>query len=163
MMSIKLIAAREEFLKEHREPKILVLDKDTDVVNMEGTSNHHPNGNFSNSWTKYWIAFTHETGGVYCAECGQAIWNDENEKSVAICRDILKQHQINCRVEGKELDESLDDYRSHGSHVLLDGVTYITPLCPEHNTNDKGLKIKLKKGTILVEEVDPRIEEEKNH
>ena len=158
VMSLKLFMAKEDFLSKHSNPKVLVLEKDTEVLNMEGTSNHHPNGDFDNSWTKYWIAFSEETKLILCSQCGKALWNEENRNSVKMCKDILRQRKINCDVEGKDNEEKLEDYISHGSHVEIDGVTYITPLCIEHNTSNKGEMITLKKGSILVEEVDPIIE-----
>lgn len=57
---------------------------------------------------------------------------------------------------------AMNDLESQGSHVRYKGRVYITPLCSEHNTNNKGKKIVLKAGTILVEEVDPLIVDENN-
>lgn len=77
MMSIKLFCAKNKFTQEHREPEIIILEEDTEVLNLEGTTNHKPNGDFDGSWTRYWIAFTHETDHLFCSQCGIPIWNEE--------------------------------------------------------------------------------------
>lgn len=55
---------------------------------------------------------------------------------------------------------TMEDLKSHGCHVKLNGTTYITPMCCEHNISDKGDFIVLKEGTILVKEVGPMIIDE---
>ena len=130
------------------------------VLNLEGTSNHKPNGDFDNSWTRYWIAFSRKTDYLFCAKCGRPLWNEENKKSVAFCEELIRTRKINDYIEKKDEKVTIENLRSHGSHVELDGMTYITPMCCEHNTSNKGENIELKEGTILVEEVDPLIIEE---
>lgn len=44
--------------------------------------------------------------------------------------------------------------------MKLGGIYYITPLCSQHNTDNIGKEIVLEAGSVLVEEVDPRIVEE---
>ena len=156
-MSMRLIAAKDEFVKKHRNPKVIKLDNDTEVINMQETENRKPEGDFEDSWTQYWLAFT-EQSFLCCSECGKPLWNKECEKSEAFCKDVVRKRQINSKVENTDNKETLADYKSQGGHVKLDDTIYIAPLCYQHNNNNVGEKIVLKSGTILVEEIEPRIE-----
>lgn len=158
ILTSKLLSAREDFIKKHREPNVLKLEKNTKVFNMPGTSNRFPDGDFENSWTQYWLAFSNSS--LRCSQCGKLLWNKEDKNSVETCKKLIRQHEINNHVEGKEIEESLNEYESQGGHVKLGGISYITPLCSQHNTDNIGKEIVLKEGSVLVEEVAPRIIEE---
>ena len=160
MLSFKLHKAKRKFLSEHNEPEVLTIEEKTKVLNLEGTSNHKPNGDFDGSWTRYWIAFSHETEYLFCSQCGKPIWNEENKRSKALCEELIRTKEINKYIVERDEPITMKDLKSHGSHVELDGVTYITPMCCEHNTGNKGEMIELKEESILVEEVDPLILEE---
>lgn len=155
ILTSKLFSAREDFIKRHRKPNVLTLEKDTKVINMSGTSNRLPDGDFENSWTWYWMAFSKES--LRCSQCGKLLWNKEDETSVEACKKWIRQHEINNHVEGKDDKESLNEYESQGGHVKLEGIRYITPLCSQHNTDNIGEEIVLEAGSVLVEEVEPRI------
>ena len=157
--SLKLCKAKELFVDEHRNPNVIVLQAATEVFNIPGTANRHPNGDFEDSWTQYWLAFS-EQDNIMCSECGKPLWNKECKNSEGFCKAVLRYRQVMKRSGGNCEDESMDDYMSHGSHVEFAGMTYITPLCSKHNTENVGKKIVLNKGSILVEEVDPRIDDE---
>ena len=144
IMSLKLHQAKKKFVEEHTVPDVIKFEEKTKVLNLEGTSNHKPNGDFDGSWTRYWIAFSHETEYLFCSQCGKPIWNEENRKSVDLCKELIRTKEINKYVGEKDEPITLEDLESHGSHVELDGVTYITPLCCEHNTGNKGEEIILK-------------------
>lgn len=153
-----LLLAREGFIENHREPNVLKLEKNTKVLNMSGTSDRLPDGDFENSWTQYWLVFSNDS--LRCSQCGKLLWNIEDKSSIVICKKLIRQHEINNHVEGKDTKESLNEYESQGGHVELDGTCYITPLCSLHNREHVGEEITLKTGSVLVEEVDPRIVEE---
>lgn len=150
---------KDNFIDKHREPKTITLDLDMEVLNLPRTSNRKPNGDFGRSWTQYWLAFSGEQR-LCCSVCGIPLWNNEAEKSKGICMDLVRQHEINNSVENKDDKMSLEDFESQGGHVKLDGIIYITPLCPKHNKEKEGELITLQSGSVLVEEVDPIIENE---
>jgi hypothetical protein len=158
ILTSRLFSAKEDFVKKHRKPIVLTLEKNTKVLNMSGTSNRLPDGDFGNSWTQYWMVFSNDS--LRCSQCGKLLWNKENKTSVEACEKWIRQHEINNHVEGKDEKESLNDYESQGGHVELDGIRYITPLCSQHNTDNIGKEIVLEADSVLVEEVDPRIIEE---
>lgn len=159
VIALKIFVAGKEFVEKHKKPLVIKQEEDTEVLNMSDTSNRKPNGDFEDSWTQYWMAFSNEET-LKCSVCETLLWNKENEKSIEVCKDLIRQHEINKHVEGKDADESLAEYESQGGHVQLDGVIYITPLCFLHNKKDVGENIVLKAGSVLVEEVDPIILEE---
>lgn len=148
-MSFKLHSAKNRFIDEHGEPEILVLEEDTEVLNLEGTANHKPNGDFDGSWTRYWIAFTHETDYLFCSQCGIPIWNEQDKKSVNLCKELIRTKEINKYVGEKDGGITMNDLESQGSHVRYNGKVYITPLCSEHNTNNKGKKSKFPVKAVL--------------
>lgn len=76
ILSFKLHRAKNKFIEEHGVPEIVVLEKDAEDFNLEGTSNHKPNGDFDGSWTRYWIGFTHETDYLFLF----TIWNSHLER-----------------------------------------------------------------------------------
>ena len=158
ILTLRLLSAREDFIENYRKPKVLKLEKNTKVLNMPGTSNRLPDGDFENSWTQYWLVFSNAS--LRCSQCGKLLWNNEDKSSIEICKKRIRQHEINNHVEGKDTKESLNEYESQGGHVELDGTCYITPLCSQHNTDNIGKEIVLKEGSVLVEEVAPRIVEE---
>ena len=158
-ITLRLLVAGDEFVEKHRKPQVIRLEENTEVLNMSDTSNRKPDGDFEDSWTQYWMAFSNEKT-LKCSVCETLLWNKENNKSIEVCKDLIRQHEINKHVEGKNVDESLSEYESQGGHVQLEGVIYITPLCIQHNKEEIGENIVLKAGAVLVEEVDPIILQE---
>lgn len=158
VLSIRLFSAMNVFLDKNGQPKVITLGKDTQVLNMPNTSNRIPNGDFEGSWTQYWITFSKE-GTLRCSVCGKLLWNKEIKKSKEVCQDLIRKREINNYVENKDEKESIEDYESQGGHVKLNNVIYITPLCCHHNKENVGENIVLKAGSVLVEEVNPVIEE----
>lgn len=109
-LNFKFLSAREDFIKKHRDPKVLKLEKNTKVLNMSGTSNRLPDGDFENSWTQYWLAFSNAS--LHCSQCGKLLWNNEDKNSVDVCKKLIRQHEINNYVEEKDTEEKLNDYES---------------------------------------------------
>ena len=161
MMPLDLFIANKEFIKNHREPKVLTLDEDTKVVNKRNTSNRHPNGNFGNSWMNYWIAFSGIISDFTCSIDGLPIWIEDDQESCETCKKENRFWELFYGSDTENAQKAYNGREAHGAHVRYEGKTYIVPMSASENTSlgDKEVEITLKAGTVLVEEVSPRIEE----
>lgn len=61
----------------------------------------------------------------------------------------------------EKAEEAYNGREAHGAHIQYKGNIYIVPMCASDNTSlkDEEKEITLKAGSILVEEVDPIIDE----
>ena len=78
--------AKQSFEENHSTPKISTLTCDTEVTNKGKTSNRHPNGDFGNSWMKYWMAFPKVSPVFVCSVDGEPIWVEDDKDSCEKCR-----------------------------------------------------------------------------
>ena len=161
IMPIELFIAKDEFIENHREPKVLMLDEDTKVVNRGNTSKRHPNGNFGNSWMNYWIAFSGIISDFSCSIDGQPIWIEDDQDSCETCKKENRFWELVYGSNTENAQKAYNGREAHGAHVKYGRKTYIAPMSASENTSlgDKEVEITLKAGTVLVEEVDPRIDE----
>lgn len=160
MLSFSLFTAKKDFMKNHLLPEVLTLDCDTKVTNKGNTSNRHPNGNFGNSWMKYWMAFSGKISGFVCSVDGEPIWVEGDKDSENACRENNRVFELMYHPHTEKAEEAYNGREAHGAHIQYNGKTYIVPLCASENTSlkDEEQEITLKAGTILVEEVDPIID-----
>ena len=163
MLSLDLFVAKDLFLKSHPKPQIIHLKSYTVVTNKGKTSDRHPRGDFDNSWMNYWMAFSDITRGFICSVDGNPIWVSSNEESCEICKKWNRAREIMYGCEKDEAEQSYNGRRAHGAHVRYQGKIYIVPMSASENTSlgDDDSEITLKKGTVLVEEVDPIIDDQK--
>lgn len=162
MLSFLLYLAKKEFEEKHTSPEVLTLDSDTIVVNKGNTSNRHPNGDFGNSWMKYWMAFSDKSSGFVCSIDGEPIWVEGDKASENVCRDNNRMLELMYHPHTEKAEEAYNGREAHGAHIQYKGKTYIVPMCASDNTSlkDEEKDITLKAGTVLVEEVDPIVDEE---
>ena len=157
-----LLVAKTEFEKNHSSPDVIKLDCDTKVANKENTSNRYPNGDFDNSWMKYWMAFSDKSSAFVCSIDGKPIWVKDVEESCRLCREKNRLFELMYFPHTDKSEETYNKREAHGAHVKYNGKLYIVPMCASENTSlkDAEKEITLKAGTILVEEVDPIIDED---
>ena len=162
MLSFPLFLAKEDFIKNHPSPEVITLDSDTKVTNKGKTSKRHPNGDFGNSWMKYWMAFSGKTSGFVCSIDGEPIWVEGDKASEKACRENNRMLELMYHPHTEKAEEVYNGREAHGAHIQYKGKTYIVPMCTSDNTSlkDEEKEITLKAGTILVEEVDPIIDKE---
>lgn len=162
MLLFSLYTAKKEFEGKHTSPKVLTLDSDTIVVNKGNTSNRHPNGAFGNSWMKYWMAFSDKSSGFVCSIDGEPIWVEGDKDSENACRKNNRIFELIYHPDTEKSEEVYNGREAHGAHIQYNGKIYIVPMCASENTSlkDEEKEITLKAGSILVEEVDPIIDED---
>lgn len=136
------------FREKHGSVGVYTMPYSEDVINEKNTKRHP---DIFKSWIRYWIGFTeHDDVTVACSVTGERLHIDEGMKPLNEFLHLA-------------LNESQKGY-AEGAHVRVTGVTgipdgvYITPM--KHNENMKlGKTVQLREGTILVEEVDPIVDE----
>ena len=162
MKLFSLLVAKMNFEKNHSSPDVIKLDIDTKVTNKGNTSNRHPNGEFSNSWMKYWMAFSGKTSGFVCSIDGEPIWVEGDKDSENACREKKRFFELLYHPHTEKAEEAYNGREAHGAHIQYNDKLYIVPMCASENTSlkDEEQEITLKAGTILVEEVDPIIDED---
>ena len=162
MLSFSLFIAKKDFEKKHTSPEVITLEGDIKVTNKSNTSNRHPNGDFSNSWMKYWMTFSGKSSFFVCSVDGEPIWVKGVEESCRICRKKNRPFELMYYPDTDKSEETYNQREAHGAHVKYNGKIYIVPMCASDNTSlkDEEKEITLNAGTILVEEVDPIIDEE---
>lgn len=162
MLSFQLYTAKKDFEKNHPSPEVITLDSETIVTNMGNTSKRHPNGNFGNSWMKYWMTFSCKTSGFVCSIDGEPIWVEGDKDSENACREKNRFFELLYHPHTEKAEEAYNGREAHGAHIQYNGKNYIVPMCASENTSlkDEEKDITLKAGTVLVEEVDPIVDEE---
>lgn len=160
MLSLPLFVAKKDFENDHPSPEVITLDNDTKVTNKGNTSKRHPNGDFGNSWMKYWMAFSGKTSSFVCSIDGEPIWVEGDKDSENACREKNRLIELIYHPDTEKAEEAYNGREAHGAHIQYNGKTYIVPMCASDNTSlkDEEQEITLKKGTILVEEVAPVID-----
>lgn len=133
-MSLSLFAARDEFVKKHKEPEVITLESETEVINKGNTSTHHPNGSFENSWMKYWMAFSGQDKDFVCSVDGQPIWIEGDVESCKKCREINRTFELLYHPDTEKAEKTYNGREAHGAHLEYNGKTYIAPMCSSHNT-----------------------------
>ncbi len=158
-MKMQIFMARNEFLKKHSAPKVVPLSEDTKVRNMGNTGDRHPDG-FDGSWMKYWMGFSEVDKDFVCSVDGNHIWIEGDDKSINKCKTDNRMFELMYHPDEDKAEEVFNQREAHGAHVKYKGKIYIAPMCAHHNTSlkDKDEVVTLQAGTILVEEVDPKID-----
>lgn len=159
MMKLDVFVERDKFLEKHSTPKVVKLSENTKVTNKGNTGNRHPDG-FDGSWMKYWMGFSGVDKDFACSVDGNHIWIEGDDKSFKICKEENRLFELMYYPQVEKAEEAFNKREAHGAHVEYKGKIYIVPMCAHHNTSlkDKDEVVTLKAGTILVEEVDPKID-----
>ena len=143
-MSVEDTIKAAMFREKHGAVGVYIMPYDAYVINEENTK-RRPDG--FPSWIRYWKGLSaYDKPSVPCSVTGTELIIDQEYEPL---NEFLR----------LALNESKKGY-ADGAHVRLEGIegipdgVYITPM--EHEQNTKfGEKILLRKGSILVQEVDP--------